>query len=497
MAIKESDIKAMMKTVMSSTMQSVSAGRKTVISPTEVRNITKEIVADAESGSIKRFENALNKTEKIIDKLDVNLKDFNSSLAKRVKELGEQRDKSAKEVEALRAQNIVAETKTQKQGKEFRIETNILTKKEIENRKSLLDQRKKIFREEETKILKKRDNLLSKEIPLNKREKEIIIRDEERLQKEKDAIRAEEQILTPLSEKDDMKGPSSTFYEELKAPFLAVGDAFMSLKDIGNDVVRVFQFFTKGGLTKSLKNFAGGIKALGRFFMSTKVLIGLAVAGVIAGILFFRDKIKDAADFIMAIPGKIADFFKSVFTKVTDFFKDMINSVIKLVNKIPGINIPLLKTSNTEDESNIKKEDNKKEQTSVASNIKKEDNKKEQTSVASDEINPYEKKRREKLEKFDEAAYIKASEEKYGSHIAPFELRDREKFKFMRTGKVTDPKELNTLTKENNKMKNQAPVIVNNMANQSNVSSNGAVVSGFVNNKNADDTFLNLNSAMA
>mgnify|MGYP003641767390 CR=1 FL=1 len=66
MAIKESDIKGLMKVVMSSTMKTVAAGQKTVISPTEVRNIAIQITKDATSGSITRFENALAQTEKVL-----------------------------------------------------------------------------------------------------------------------------------------------------------------------------------------------------------------------------------------------------------------------------------------------------------------------------------------------------------------------------------------------------------------------------------------------
>jgi len=64
MAVKESDIKALMKTVVSSTMQAVSKGRELVIAPTVVRNITQDIVKDFESGSVRAFENALDKSEK-------------------------------------------------------------------------------------------------------------------------------------------------------------------------------------------------------------------------------------------------------------------------------------------------------------------------------------------------------------------------------------------------------------------------------------------------
>ncbi len=127
---------------MSSTMKTVSAGRQTVISPTEVRNITKDIIKDFESGSIEKFEKALRRSEKIIDKLGVSIKEFNTGLAKRIEQLKEQRDKSAKEVENLRADNIAAETRTIKEGKEFRVETRILTDAELKMRKSLLKQRK-------------------------------------------------------------------------------------------------------------------------------------------------------------------------------------------------------------------------------------------------------------------------------------------------------------------------------------------------------------------
>ena len=111
MAIKESDIKKLFKTIMQDTMKTVSAGRKTVIAPTQIRNIAKEIISEAESGSIEKFERALNKTESIIAQLGVNIGDFNKGLGKRIEELRTQRDTSAKEVEQLRASNIIAETK--------------------------------------------------------------------------------------------------------------------------------------------------------------------------------------------------------------------------------------------------------------------------------------------------------------------------------------------------------------------------------------------------
>ena len=53
--------------------------------------------------------------------------------------------------------------------------------------------------------------------------------------------------------------------------------------------------------------------------------------------------------------------------------------------------------------------------------------------------NPEALKRQEALSKFNAEDYIKASEKQYGSSIDPSELSDREKFKFMRTGKIGNP----------------------------------------------------------
>lgn len=477
MAIKESDIKKLFKTIMQDTMRTVSAGRKTVIAPTQIRNIAKDIISEAETGNIEKFERALDKTEKIIEKLGYNISDFNKSLGKRIEELRTQRDTSAKEVEELRANNIAAEVRSIKEGKEYRIEAHILTRDEIKERKSLLEQNTKRVDDFEKKIIKRRETILKGD-EVTQDQKEKILSDERKLADFRAKLQKEDETLNPLKQDEVEPGRlQSSFYEELKAPFAAVGDAFMSIKDAGMEVYNIFLFFKKGGFMKSLKSVRDGMKAIGRFFMTTKVLIGLAIGAVIAGIYFFRDKIKDAADFIMGIPGKIADFFKTVFVKVTDFFKSMINSVIKLVNKIPGINIPLLETSSMKEE---KQEKEKQERIKEATKEGEMAAAVEQRDMAGDM--DYETAKIAKARSLDEGLStqkIDYSQIAKGGNLG------------------IKSNELNSLTKENMQMKEQAPIIVNNMANQSNVSSNGAVVSGFVNNKNVDDTFQNLNYGIA
>ena len=163
MAIKESELKDIMKTAVSSVMKTVSAGQKTIISPTEIRTIATQIAKDAESGSIDRFETALLKSEKILDKLGVDLKDFNSGLAKTLKETQAQRDDKVKEVEELRANNIIADARANKDGREFFYETNILTKKEIQERTDLLEQNKKLASDREKKIIARMEELLKQD----------------------------------------------------------------------------------------------------------------------------------------------------------------------------------------------------------------------------------------------------------------------------------------------------------------------------------------------
>ena len=503
MAIKETDLKNMAKAMMSTVMKTVSAGQKTVISPTEIRNITTQIVADAESGSIRRFESALEKTEKILDELDVDLKDFNSGLAKVLKDTQEQKQQKTLEVEKLRSENIVAEVKASKQGKEFAFETKILTKKEIEQRTKLNEKRKKILEVEEQKVLKKREKLLDRDRPLTQKQQETLVKEQEQLNKKRELIEKEDATLNPLKERDEgMSGPSSSFYEELKAPFIAVGDAFMSLKDIGKDMVRVFKFFSEGGITKGLKSFKKGIMAIGKFFMSTKVLIGLAIMGVIAAVVFFKDKLISIGKFIIGIPGKIIDGIGKLFTFYTDLYKTMINSVIKLINKIPGINIPLLETSK------MKKEKEEKEKQERIKQGAKEFSGDVDVNTESGftDKGTYLQPNFSQSQGFDDGAGMGNEQSNIvydkGSKSAMIMNRQVVGDQLRGSGATGtgDASTAKTLYQESKQASmydtgEVPPVIINN-SNQSSVNSSGSTTVGFTNNKNIDDTFTNLNYVM-
>ena len=92
------------------------------------------------------------------------------------------------------------------------------------------------------------DELLSQE-KLSNDDRQEIIEGEKQIQADKLKIEREDKTLNPLKPDGDTGfGPSSTFYEELKAPFIAVGDAFMAIGDLGKDIMKIGKFFADGGL---------------------------------------------------------------------------------------------------------------------------------------------------------------------------------------------------------------------------------------------------------
>ena len=380
MAVLESDIKALFKTITSETMKTVNAGKKTIISPTTVRNLAKEITDQAESGSIFKFEDALKKTEAIIEKLGINLDDFNKGLSARIKQLGEQKVKAEAEVQELRQSNIAAEVKTIKEGKEFRIETNILTRKEIKERTNLLNLQIKQTDKREKEIIKEREKLLKKD-ELTTADKEKIVADEKEITQRRAAIATESDTLGIDRTADtganrlEMPPMLAAFVDGLKTPFTAVGEAGMMLKDTIMGIGETFMFLGKGSLVVLVKAF----RALSLILKPIPLAIGAAIAGAVFMIIKFKDKIGDFVDAVKTIPGKIKDFFTEAFTKIKNFISDTIitlqnvfiklfNSVIGLVNKLPGVEMELLEEKKLSSEIA-----NEQQENDITSNEAKQD----------------------------------------------------------------------------------------------------------------------------
>ena len=165
------------------------------------------------------------------------------------------------------------------------------------------------------------------------------------------------------------------FVDALKTPFTAIGEAGSQLKDTIMGIGETFMFLGKGSLLVLTKAF----KALAFILKPIPLAIGAAIAGAVFMIIKFKDKIGDFVDAVKTIPGKIKDFFTEAFTKVKNFISDTIitlqnvfiklfNSVIGLVNKIPGVEMELLEEKKLSSERAIEQQEN-----DIASNEAKKD----------------------------------------------------------------------------------------------------------------------------
>jgi hypothetical protein len=139
---------------------------------------------------------------------------------------------------------------------------------------------------------------------------------------------------------DGLRDIGSAFTEGLMAPFTAIKELGMLFGSLLKPLK---------ALPKLLKGFMVGLIGALAAMLPYLLIVGAVVVAIIAlkkGFDFLMDnldtvkeKLGAFADAVMEIPGKIADFFKGIFAKIKNFFIDAINSVIELVNKIPGVEI--------------------------------------------------------------------------------------------------------------------------------------------------------------
>jgi hypothetical protein len=263
---------------------------------------------------------------------------------------------------------------------------------------------------------------------------------------------------------------------------------------------KVFMFFKKGGLMKSLKSFRKSIKTIGTFFKSTRVLIGLAIAGVIGAIFFFRDKIGAVADFLVSIPEKIGNFFKKAFTTFTDFFKTAVNTVIMLIRKLPFMDDfgTLMETSTMKAE---------REEKEKAERIKQGEQDFDSIGTESGFETTESGLMKPKFEfdkgqAYDDTDMANQSSVVFDPNTGEAKILNRQVVgdRFIGSGGdgTGDASVAKTLFQEQKQTQmfdtGEVPsaVVYNNQ--NTNVGGSSQTISGFINNKNVDDTFLNLSN---
>jgi hypothetical protein len=180
----------------------------------------------------------------------------------------------------------------------------------------------------------------------------------------------------------------------------------------------------------------------------------------------------------------------------------MINAVIKLINKIPGINIPLLETSK------MKKEKEEKEKQERIKQGAKEFSGDVDVNTESGftDKGTYLQPNFSQSQGFDDGAGMGNEQSNIvydkGSKSAMIMNRQVVGDQLRGSGATDtgDASTAKTLYQESKQASmydtgEVPPVIINN-SNQSSVNSSGSTTVGFTNNKNVDDTFTNLNYVM-
>lgn len=309
-----------------------------------------------------------------------------------------------KQVQALREQGIVAVLDKTAEGGAKAV---VLTQQEIrEERKQLLKDEKQIIKENELLVKKQRDlsNPTSGVTQQDVLEQSLVVQE---LQKE--ILEKQEKLQGDPTNTPSGIGEGNPAIQGIADQFLAIKDSivgpFMELGEMTKNIGKSFKAFGMALMTpiKSLKLLGAGLMTM-LLPVALWVLGILAVIAIFTVILFkfhaikdgivefgtmisdkvkefgaffkkkmqemlkvITDKLQAIADFFGGIKDKLMeaiqpalDYLSDLGTKIwngikdglsavgdflIDGFKDMVNGVIKLINKVPGINIDLLEKS--------------------------------------------------------------------------------------------------------------------------------------------------------
>ena len=331
---------------------SLEAASKTVVP--SIQSMVAEITEDLNAGPIDRFNEGLEKVDRLVNKMGVDLGKYSKDLNKFLQERTERARQSEETINQLRTQNIVAQVN--KFG-----EVSILTQTEIEEQKKLLrDQNVEIkdsqkIIEKYSKIQQKGGDLTAEQsVELVEANKKVIETTEKRtktletlnLQEQDDTRTFREKAGDAIQEyvPDGLVDIGSAFTEGLMAPFTAIKDLGMMFGNLLKPLKllpKLLKGFT-AGLLGALMAMLPYLLIVGAVVVAIMGLMkildhfGIGLDDIINGLISFKD-------FILELPGKIADGFKSIFNKIQNFFIDAINGVIDLINKFkPGKDIEKL-----------------------------------------------------------------------------------------------------------------------------------------------------------
>jgi len=277
-----------------------SAAKAVVPSVPEMVN---EVLDDLKSGSIQKFNLAMDKLDKLVRTLGIDLKQYNKELANFAARREEKITKSEEKIQLLKEKNIIAEI--EKSG-----DINILSNRDIENKKNDLKVLEKNIAkleksiEKDRKLLQESDKLKTRAQANKKEEVKQNILKLDNMKKERET---EKQILGERGEEQPglftraREGVGNFVEEYVPQPIADIGstmiEGFMApinaVKELGRSFGQLLKplkalrpLFT--GLLGSLKKFALGLKASVVAMLPQIAIAGLVIAALVGLYLAFK-----------------------------------------------------------------------------------------------------------------------------------------------------------------------------------------------------------------
>src|SRR5210317_584767 len=295
---KENIVSQIAQAVFKSAKISSEAAAKFAVAPS-VPQMVDDVLEDLKSGSIQKFNQAMDKLDKLVRTLGIDLKKYNKELANFAEKREEKIIKSEEKIQTLREKNIVAQI--EKSG-----DITILSQKEIEDKqKDLRDTEKKI-KDLEKKIAKdtkqvQDPGLFQKELKTTAQfnKKEEIKRDIKELEQKKKERDQAKQVLGSRGDEQPgilqrgREGVGNFVEEYVPQPIADVGNAMVegfmapinAVKELGRSFGQLLKplkllrpLFT--GLLGSLKKFALGLKT-GFIAMLPQIALGAVILTVL------------------------------------------------------------------------------------------------------------------------------------------------------------------------------------------------------------------------
>ena len=302
------EITRLANTIIKSSTDGLKSATQTVVGnvPQMIADLTKQI----ESGPVDNFAIAMNKLVKLVDKLGINLKDYNKKLGKMVDKARGTQEKLQQELHELREKGFKVEIDEKTNTIKWLTEkdTQIREQQIIDNEKQIkhLEEVRRIELENqmEEKLAKGEDTT---ELQAQRIKNEDDIQElREKNEDKKLAAKGGKRVDTGFSGNDQGFGKIA----ELKEAFMIVPDTiaevFGGFKNIGKVLTKSFAGFFTAPM-KTIKKVFG---AIANVFKIARVAIALKVMGVIMVLQWIAEKL-----------GAIGGVFKKIWAAITGFFK--------------------------------------------------------------------------------------------------------------------------------------------------------------------------------